>query len=215
MPRNCTVCERGDVAAINGALAGGGAVREVARLFSVGRDALARHAQSHIAPEGMSQNVTPAPEKTTPEPALEAVLGGSAPGDSVTSEPGRAPVSMPTARLVWAPVQEDTAPVDAQREAIVRYIQERLGPDLGELYADAIRSSVSTGCYDYEWNRGAPYLAIERYLSILHKDWISHQGDTTALISRLFFLQMFGTPEQRAMLAELDLVTAAVVAGNG
>src|SRR5438445_744388 len=159
--------------------AGRGAVREIARGYSLGRDALARHAANHIDSAPASQEAT-APAETS---------------QSVTSEVER---MMP---LSFAPV--DTAPAgNTMRDDVVQYIQTRLGPDLGKVYVDAIRSSVGTGCYDREWEQGEPYMRIERYLDILKKDWMSHQGDLSGVMERLIFMLSFCIKEQRQVMRE-------------
>jgi hypothetical protein len=181
------VCERPDVSTIDSALRGGVPVREIARQYDLGRDALARHAANHIEAYRIDSESETAPE----EPRHSATVETS---QSVT----------------WIEPEPDTAPVDV-RAGIVHYIETRLGPDLASVYADAIRSSVETGGYDREWAEGAPFVRIERYLSIVKKDWVARQGDTSHLLARLLFLLTFGTQEQRAMLRGLDLVP---VAGN-
>lgn len=217
MPRSCSVCERPDVVAINDALARGGAVREIARQYELGRDALTRHAANHIdsapaiqeetAPAETSHNVTLS-DGATPDNAqggpLHTVTFSSRSPFTHNGQSGEPRAFAPLPGMVFPP--------DVERDAIVQHIQTRLGPDLGKVYADAIRSSVETGCYDREFKAGPPYVRIEHYLEILKKDWMVHQGDLGGVMARLLFLLSFGTQEQKAALRELDLVP---VAGNG
>lgn len=213
MPRGCSICERPDVAAIDGAIRGGLPVREIARQYEIGRDALSRHAASHIAP-----SIAPgeASHSVLPEALQNVTPGGDNPpaemSQNVTLSPEKKEASQPPEAASQL-ARDDTAPGD-EREPIVQYIMARMGPELSAIYGDAIRSSVGNGCYDHEWRQGAPYPGIERYLAIVKKDWISHQGDASEVINRLFFLNAFGTPEQQAALRELDLVTSAVVVAN-
>lgn len=48
MPRTCTVCTHAEAHAINKAIVGGGNLREIAALYRVSEDALARHRGAHI-----------------------------------------------------------------------------------------------------------------------------------------------------------------------
>jgi hypothetical protein len=48
MPRVCTVCAHPQRAEIDSALVAGGAIRAIARQYSLGRDSIARHQSDHL-----------------------------------------------------------------------------------------------------------------------------------------------------------------------
>jgi hypothetical protein len=54
MPRVCTVCQHPERAAIDKALVGGSAKRDVSALFRVSEDAVTRHAAAHL-PKALAQ----------------------------------------------------------------------------------------------------------------------------------------------------------------
>ena len=50
MPRKCSVCHHDDRDAIDAAVIGGAAYRDVARRYDLSKDAVARHRESHLSP---------------------------------------------------------------------------------------------------------------------------------------------------------------------
>lgn len=106
----------------------------------------------------------------------------------------------------------EAARVD-RRASIIEYIQSQLGPDLcnaqlassGMTYGEAVIASVSTGCYDHEWGI-SNYTRVEKYIAGLRETFRQSQGDCSKQVARLLHLRRFGTPEQRDMLAKLELL---------
>ncbi|SRR6266568_3846293 len=98
-------------------------------------------------------------------------------------------------------VQDALAQDDPLRGDIIAFIEERLGTDLTKLYGDAIRSSVSTGCYDMDWQGDRE--KIEQYLKVLHKDWLGKHDNQDDLLFRVLCLLDFGNDQDKAQLREL------------
>lgn len=89
-----------------------------------------------------------------------------------------------------------------KRPEIIAYIKSQLLPELAALYADAIESSVSTGCYDHTFGRG-DYSRVDHYIAHLKKDWLDKQGDITPVIARIHYILQFGSDGEKAQLKKL------------
>ncbi len=89
-----------------------------------------------------------------------------------------------------------------RREEIIAYVKSRLGEDLAGVYTDAIRSSVSTGCYDLSWSQN-DYARVEAYVAGLQQHWLAQQGDVTHILVKIQHLLVFGSDEQKEQLKTL------------
>lgn len=99
------------------------------------------------------------------------------------------------------PIVEEPPP--SRREEIARYIERRLGPELGKLYHDAIAQAVDGGYYDADWQASGAHPGIERYLNILREDFMSKHAGQEYLLQRLLVKLDYGTDEEKRQLKQL------------
>jgi hypothetical protein len=113
----------------------------------------------------------------------------------------RPPTRYYNGRIIAAEDEQPTQDAISQKhEQIIAAIKASLGEHLAALYAEAIQSSVETGCYDATWPDPGRVMS---YVEVIRKDWLSKQEDSSALLIRIQFLRAFGTEEQKKQLHEL------------
>jgi hypothetical protein len=115
---------------------------------------------------------------------------------------------------IFEPVDSEQGQPDATemlRREIADYIKSRLGPQLcaaaapshgAMTYAQAVESSVATGCYDHGWLEG-DYTRVERYIGALRQTWLESQGDITPIVARLQHVLAFGSDHEKSELKKL------------
>ncbi len=91
---------------------------------------------------------------------------------------------------------------EQEQQAIVAYIEQRLGKELAAYYHDAIRESVGTGCYSRDWTHSQTRPKIAAYTDNLVALFLKQNGKQDWLI-RCTMVMALGTAERRAQLMEL------------